>query len=289
MTHQDVRFCPVLYDSQQLITTPFRYNIVYLTLYSRAEEFSRHPARRGPQSRVGMPPWGDVWFNLRHFFYRKESIYQYLLAILARCWHYQNGLDNSHQCCLLEHLESHRNSSSKCLRWRALGQSAIQAPLFKSSTRYPFGSNDACAHFSSRSFQLGLLRSWQCRRLPVHHPSSFVLWVRKSLGFRLEVSCAFWKFEALAQVCIQHSIDSSRVYFVPAGDALIHPASCAEWQAVLKEGLQFLCLAQGSDCLLNIRCVRHVHCMLFRRNRITPMVCLVEIHKQQIDELVHAG
>lgn len=37
------------------------------------------------------------------------------------------------------------------------------------------------------------------------------------------------------------------------GDAVLHPASCAEWQVVLQEGLQFLCLSQGSDCLLTIR------------------------------------
>ncbi|KAK9908984.1 hypothetical protein WJX75_005570 [Coccomyxa subellipsoidea] len=37
------------------------------------------------------------------------------------------------------------------------------------------------------------------------------------------------------------------------GDAVLHPASCGAWHAALLEGHRYLCLAKGSDCLVNVR------------------------------------
>ncbi len=37
------------------------------------------------------------------------------------------------------------------------------------------------------------------------------------------------------------------------GEAVLHPASCGAWHAALQEEYQYLCLAKGSDCLLNLR------------------------------------
>ncbi|BDA41357.1 probable cytochrome b5 type B at C-terminar half [Coccomyxa sp. Obi] len=48
-------------------------------------------------------------------------------------------------------------------------------------------------------------------------------------------------------------VNAEKLGLQTGSNAVLHPASCAQWHTMLQDGLQFLCLAQGSDCLLNIR------------------------------------